>query len=81
VGTPEVNNGVKLEAFIFDAFEEAGTVQLFEVDRIEEFCPMKNLTGEDSLESGNKLWLASQEAAAKTGKLWSQIYPGEQCLL
>ena len=80
IAKPPVNNGVKLEAFIFDAVEEADSVQLFEVDRESEFCPMKNLTGEDSLETGTMIIERLIQAASNSNKLWHQIYQGEECL-
>ncbi|PIA35351.1 hypothetical protein AQUCO_03500026v1 [Aquilegia coerulea] len=38
-------NGLKLEQFIFDAFTYAPTTALFEVQREEEFAPVKNANG------------------------------------
>ena len=48
-------NGYKLETFIFDilAFYEGVTV--FEIVREDEFAPIKNATGVDSLESAREL--------------------------
>ncbi len=42
---------MKLEAFVFDAIPLAVNPVLFEVDRSEEFSPVKNATGEDSIET------------------------------
>eukprot|EP01023_Acetabularia_acetabulum_P030399 TRINITY_DN2861_c1_g2_i1.p1 TRINITY_DN2861_c1_g2~~TRINITY_DN2861_c1_g2_i1.p1 ORF type:complete len:508 (-),score=87.02 TRINITY_DN2861_c1_g2_i1:310-1704(-) len=39
--------GIKLEMFIFDTFPLAQQVALFEVDRNEEFAPVKNAPGSD----------------------------------
>ena len=52
---PEEPNGYKLETFIFDilAFYEGVTV--FEIVREDEFAPIKNATGVDSLESAREL--------------------------
>lgn len=52
---PVEPNGYKLETFIFDilAFYEGVTV--FEVVREDEFAPIKNATGVDSLESAREL--------------------------
>ncbi|KAF4666450.1 hypothetical protein FOL46_003090 [Perkinsus olseni] len=44
---PKSNNGVKLEAFIFDAFEMAERSVVFECKREEEFTPIKNPSGAD----------------------------------
>lgn len=44
--TPEsTNNGVKLETFIFDVFPLSQRMALFEVDRDDEFAPVKNSAG------------------------------------
>lgn len=42
---PKQNNGIKLEMFIFDAFQFADRVVLLEVCRNEEFAPIKNAPG------------------------------------
>ena len=54
VVTPTAPNAVKLETFIFDALPSARNPLVFEVDRGEEFSPVKNLTGVDSLESAKR---------------------------
>ncbi|MDI6785702.1 MAG: UDPGP type 1 family protein [bacterium] len=46
--TPSEPNGYKFETFIFDLFEEAENVVLMEVNRLEEFSPLKNREGSDS---------------------------------
>ena len=43
--TPAANNGVKLELFIFDVFPLAERWVCMEVDREEEFAPVKNEPG------------------------------------
>jgi UDP-N-acetylglucosamine/UDP-N-acetylgalactosamine diphosphorylase len=62
---PEKPNAVKLERFIFDALPLANKSIILETDRIEEFAPIKNATGEDSPDSSKALqteraarWLA-----------------------
>jgi UDP-N-acetylglucosamine/UDP-N-acetylgalactosamine diphosphorylase len=54
VQTPASPNAVKLEAFIFDALPLAQNPLVLEVDRAEEFSPVKNATGVDSLESSQR---------------------------
>lgn len=54
VVTPNGVNAVKLETFIFDVLPLAENPLLLEVDRAEEFSPVKNLTGVDSLESAKR---------------------------
>jgi UDP-N-acetylglucosamine/UDP-N-acetylgalactosamine diphosphorylase len=40
--TPETNNGVKLERFVFDALPMCEKSIVYETDRVEEFAPIKN---------------------------------------
>jgi len=42
---------VKMEMFVFDAIPAAGTALFFETDRAEEFAPLKNREGADSVET------------------------------
>ena len=63
---PSEPNAVKLEMFVFDALPLASNPLVFEVDRSEEFSPVKNATGTDSLETSQRdqiaracRWLAS----------------------
>ena len=49
--TPEQPNAVKFETFVFDALPFAKNPLILEADRTEEFSPVKNMTGVDSLES------------------------------
>ncbi|MBN1555899.1 MAG: UDPGP type 1 family protein [Phycisphaerae bacterium] len=46
---PEAPNAVKLEMFVFDAFPLAEKTMLLETRRQEEFSPIKNMEGVDSL--------------------------------
>ena len=59
---PSSNNGLKLESFIFDAFELAKTSIIVEAERGSEFTPMKNASGEDSPETAVAAMLGSQKA-------------------
>ncbi|MBC7835935.1 MAG: UDPGP type 1 family protein [Phycisphaerales bacterium] len=52
---PQANNGVKLEKFIFDALPLCGRSLVYETDRAEEFAPIKNATGVDSVESSREI--------------------------
>ncbi|MEZ6319369.1 MAG: UTP--glucose-1-phosphate uridylyltransferase [Phycisphaerales bacterium] len=52
---PAEANGVKLERFIFDAIPLADASIVYETDRVEEFAPIKNATGVDSVESSKRL--------------------------
>ena len=51
---PTEPNAVKLETFVFDALPLAKSPLLLEVDRAEEFSPLKNPTGVDSLVSSQR---------------------------
>ena len=51
---PKSPNAVKLETFIFDVLPLARNPLVLEVDRAEEFSPVKNLTGADSLETSRR---------------------------
>ncbi len=48
---PHEPNAVKFETFVFDALPMAKNPLILEADRREEFSPVKNKTGVDSLES------------------------------
>ena len=48
---PKQPNAVKFETFVFDALPLAKNPLILEADRREEFSPVKNKTGVDSLES------------------------------
>jgi len=68
--TPAEPNGIKFEAFIFDTVPCARRVLVVEGVREEEFAPVKSRTGEDSLESAQRMmaslhwrWLAARGAA------------------
>jgi UDP-N-acetylglucosamine/UDP-N-acetylgalactosamine diphosphorylase len=47
---PKQPNGIKLESFIFDALPVAKESIILEIVRSEQFAPVKNATGEDSVE-------------------------------
>ena len=53
--TPTENNGIKFETFVFDAIPMVKNTVTMEVDREEEFAPVKNSTGIDSAESCKQL--------------------------
>lgn len=46
--TPEKNNAIKFESFIFDVLKQAKRGVVMEVLREEEFSPIKNMEGENS---------------------------------
>lgn len=51
---PASPNGVKLEAFVFDALPLARTAVLLGTSRAEEFSPVKNATGVDSVDTAKR---------------------------
>jgi UDP-N-acetylglucosamine/UDP-N-acetylgalactosamine diphosphorylase len=48
-------NAIKLERFVFDGIPIADRSIVVETDRLEEFAPVKNATGNDSIESSKAL--------------------------
>ncbi|OMJ95143.1 hypothetical protein SteCoe_1512 [Stentor coeruleus] len=52
---PKEPNGVKFELFYFDIFSLSTVSAAMEIQRSEEFAPVKNATGPDSPESARKL--------------------------
>lgn len=55
---PDSPNGYKMEYFIFDILESFDKVLSFECVRQEEFAPIKNREGVDSLQTARKLYTA-----------------------
>ena len=55
--TPSSNNGIKLETFIFDVFPLSERMCIFDVDRQNEFAPVKNAPGaaSDTPESARRM--------------------------
>ncbi len=53
--SPSENNAVKLEKFVFDGIPLAARSIVVETDRVEEFAPVKNATGTDSIESSKAI--------------------------
>jgi len=45
---PDANNGIKLETFIFDVFPLSQRMAVLDVERREEFAPVKNKAGSPS---------------------------------
>ncbi|OAV99357.1 hypothetical protein PTTG_04566 [Puccinia triticina 1-1 BBBD Race 1] len=60
---PSQPNGIKLELFIFDVFPFVDSLSLLEVDRSEEFSPLKNApnTGTDDPQTSRRDLLAQQK--------------------
>lgn len=54
---PRKKNGLKFEKFVFDALSRAQATAILEVNREEEFAPIKNATGEDSPETARHLMM------------------------
>ncbi len=52
---PSEPNAIKLERFVFDGIPIAERSIVVETDRLEEFAPVKNATGTDSIESSRAL--------------------------
>jgi UDP-N-acetylglucosamine/UDP-N-acetylgalactosamine diphosphorylase len=60
---PSEPNGMKLELFVFDVFPYTRNLCVLEVDRAEEFSPLKNAPGSkaDSPETSRRDLLAQQK--------------------
>ncbi len=54
-GRPLEISGIKYEGFVFDALPLTASSVTLEVRREDEFAPVKNATGEDSLESSKQM--------------------------
>ncbi|MBN1391214.1 MAG: UDPGP type 1 family protein [Sedimentisphaerales bacterium] len=59
---PDRPNGVKLESFVFDALPLASKSIILETLRSEEFAPVKNAAGVDSVESAREMMVARSAA-------------------
>ena len=55
---PDRPNGVKLESFVFDALPLASKSIILETLRSEEFAPVKNASGVDSVDSAREMMVA-----------------------
>jgi UDP-N-acetylglucosamine/UDP-N-acetylgalactosamine diphosphorylase len=55
--TPDAENALKFERFVFDALPLAGRWVVAETRRDEEFAPLKNATGADSPETVRRAWV------------------------
>jgi len=53
---PESPNAFKFESFIFDSFNKLDDMLIFRVKREEEFAPVKNKEGVDSVETAIELY-------------------------
>ena len=53
---PNKANAYKFESFIFDFFEELDDMIIYRVNRNEEYAPIKNAEGIDSLETAKKIY-------------------------
>jgi len=81
---PEKENGIKFETFVFDSMPYARTVLAVEGVREEEFAPVKNATGEDSIESAQRMlselhwkWLERRGVRVPRNPDGSPAYPCE----
>ena len=78
--TPTANNGVKLETFIFDVFPFSEKMAVLDVQRSEEFSPVKNKSGSpsDSPDTARAMIsdLAKSWVVAAGGKLVGDVENG-----
>jgi len=73
--SPEEPNAIKAETFVFDAIPLAQNASIFEIDRFEEFAPIKNASGSDSLETSQKIQLNRAKEWIKTAGL--EVIPSQ----
>lgn len=73
---PESPNGIKMELFIFDVFPFCQDLAIFEVERREEFSPLKNASGtaSDNPETSRRDLLAQHRRWLE--KAGVQVPPG-----
>lgn len=64
---PDLPNGYKFELFIFDIFPAFAGMAVFEVQREDEFAPVKNATGVDSPLTARDLYTAKYKR--KSGEM------------
>ncbi|KPJ55855.1 MAG: hypothetical protein AMS16_03495, partial [Planctomycetes bacterium DG_58] len=81
---PAEPNGLKFETFVFDALPQAAKTFIMEISRAEEFAPVKNRTGEDSVDSARLAmterfgrWLESCGVEVPRGGDGRAVYPIE----
>ncbi len=81
---PKEPNAIKFEMFVFDAIAAASKVLLLEVDRAEEFAPVKNAEGDDSPETSRRAlarlyagWLEAAGAKVARGADGAVPFPIE----
>ncbi len=55
---PDQPNGIKLETFVFDALPLTNKTMILESVRSQEFAPLKNKSGVDSVESARQMMVA-----------------------
>ncbi|KAK4687313.1 UDP-N-acetylglucosamine/UDP-N-acetylgalactosamine diphosphorylase, partial [Tremellales sp. Uapishka_1] len=81
---PVEPNGMKLELFVFDVFPFTTDLVVLEVDRAEEFSPLKNAPGSKAdcpetsrrdLLAQQKRWLASAGAAFASDAVEVEVLP------
>jgi UDP-N-acetylglucosamine/UDP-N-acetylgalactosamine diphosphorylase len=82
---PELRDGVKFETFVFDALPRAARAVVQMCERAEEFAPVKNRAGSDSvltsrqaLDARNRAWCAAagEGIPAPPASGWFEFAPG-----
>jgi UDP-N-acetylglucosamine/UDP-N-acetylgalactosamine diphosphorylase len=62
---PATANAVKLETFVFDALPMTEASIVYETDRVEEFCPIKNADAPGALDTAGTSKTLQMERAAR----------------
>jgi len=74
---PESNNGIKLEAFIFDVFPMSSRMAILETRREEEFAPVKNAPGSPADSPDTARAMVSNQARRWLSEAGLQL-PGDE---
>ena len=71
--TPASNNGIKLESFIFDVFPLSSKMAVLEVEREQEFAPVKNAPGSPTDSPDTARTMLSNQAKSWVVKSGGQL--------
>lgn len=61
-----ISNALKFELFLFDYFSQIEDIKILRIDRNNEFAPVKNLTGNDSVVTAREMYVKIHSEEANT---------------